>query len=127
MVLYMSSGYFFYDFMAMGYYGLLDWTMTVHHWCCIVGLAAALMQDTGANFAVMGMFVAEVSNPTMQLRTMLKHYGLRYTKSYEAMEISFLLMYVFGRYLNGTSLTWALCRCQSNSLPIKLAGFAVLL
>jgi hypothetical protein len=37
-----SAGYFFYDFIAMTYYGLLDWGMFIHHFICIVGMTIGL-------------------------------------------------------------------------------------
>lgn len=38
-LIYCAVGYFFYDFFAMAYYGLLDRTMTIHHWVCIIGMS----------------------------------------------------------------------------------------
>lgn len=126
-LIYVAVGYFLYDFLAMAYYGLLDWTMTIHHWICIIGMSVPLRTNTGANFIVMGMFVAECSNPAMHLRQIVKHYGLRYTKLYESMEVSFLLLYIFGRYINGSSLVWLTCRCSSMSLISKIGAIALLL
>lgn len=126
-LIYCAVGYFFYDFFAMAYYGLLDKTMTIHHWVCIIGMSQPLTTGTSANFVVMGMFVAECSNPAMHLRNIIKHYGLRYTKAYETMEISFLLLYIFGRYINGTSLVWLTCRCPSNPFMAKVSAVALLL
>ena len=37
-----SCGYFAYDFMAMAYFGLLDFDMTVHHMLCIAGMGVTL-------------------------------------------------------------------------------------
>merc|ERR1719263_1804788 len=126
-LIYTAVGYFLYDFFAMAYYGLLDKTMTIHHWVCIIGMSQPLTTDMSANFVVMGMFVAECSNPAMHLRNIIKHYGLRYTKAYESMEISFLLLYIFGRYINGTSLVWLTCRCPSNPFMAKVSAVALLL
>jgi hypothetical protein len=36
---YCSIGYFFYDFAALGYYGLVDQAMTIHHMICIIGMS----------------------------------------------------------------------------------------
>merc|ERR1719263_545337 len=126
-MIYCAVGYFLYDFFAMAYYGLLDWTMTIHHWICIIGMSYPLTYGMSANYVVMGMFVAECSNPAMHIRQILRHYGLRYTKSYESMEITFLLLYVFGRILNGTSLVWLTCRCHHNGSFTKLASVGLLL
>lgn len=39
-----SAGYFFYDFVAMAYYGLLDKGMFIHHNICIIGMLLALAE-----------------------------------------------------------------------------------
>ena len=78
LVLMSSTGYFTYDFIAMALLGLLDLDMTVHHILCVSGLCVTLQQEVGANLVVMGLFVAEISNPAMHMRIMLKHIGLRY-------------------------------------------------
>lgn len=41
-ILIMSSGYFSYDFLAMAYFNLLDFDMTVHHLLCIFGMIVTL-------------------------------------------------------------------------------------
>jgi hypothetical protein len=126
-MIYCAVGYFLYDFFAMAYYGLLDRTMTIHHWICIFGMSYPLTYNMSANYIVMGMFVAECSNPAMHTRQILRHYGLRYSKAYESMEITFLMLYVFGRILNGTSLVWLTCRCHENAFIVKLCSVGLLL
>ena len=125
-LIYCAVGYFLYDFLAMAYYGLLDKTMTIHHWICIIGMSYPLTYDMSANYIVMGMFVAECSNPAMHVRQILRHYGLRYSRAYESMEISFLLLYIFGRFINGTSLVWLTCRCQENNTIVKFCSVGLL-
>ena len=110
-LIYWSVGYMLYDFFAMTYYGLLDKAMTFHHWICIIGMSYPLTYGMSANYIVMGMFVAEVSNPAMNIKIILRLYGFRYTKAYETAELAFLVIYIFGRILNGTSLVWLTCRC----------------
>ena len=124
-LLYTAVGYFLYDFLAMAYYGLLDMTMSIHHWVCIIGMSLPLVYDKSGNYVVMGMFVSEASNPFMHVRVMLRHYGLRYTKSYELMEILFLIFYIFGRLLNGTSMIYHTWLCEDNILPIRLCAIAL--
>lgn len=100
-LLYCAVGYFTYDLLAMAYYGLLDMAMVIHHGVCIFGMTYPLVQGVSGNFVVCGMFVAECSNPPMHIRVILRHLGLRYTKAYETAEISFILLYCFGRLLMG--------------------------
>lgn len=103
-LMYVAAGYFIYDYFAMVYYGLVDITMTFHHWVCIISLTLPFTYGMSGNYILMAMYVAEGSNPFMHLRTILRHFGLRYTKAYESMEISFMLFYIYGRILVGLGL-----------------------
>ena len=116
-----------YDFSAMAYYGLLDFGMTFHHLICIIGMSFPLTYGMSANYIVMGMFVAEVSNPTMHARLIMRQYGLRYTKMYELTEILFLIIYIFGRVLLGMRLTMNTCLCQHNAFIVKLCSAGILI
>jgi hypothetical protein len=120
-----TVGYFIYDFSAMAYYGLLDQAMTYHHWLCIIGMTVPLTYGQSANFIVQGMFISEVSNAYMHFRIILKQHGLRYTKSYEAMEILFMVLYFIGRLVIGTGVVWNTISCQNNYTIVKLASVAL--
>jgi len=126
MLIYTAVGYFLYDFTAMAYYGLLDKTMVIHHAICIVGMSLPLTYDMSANFIVMGMFIAESSNPFMHVRVILKHYGLRYTKAYECMEITFMSLYMYGRILLGAGVVWNTCLCQHNHFMVRFCSAALM-
>lgn len=125
-LLYTAVGYFLYDFTAMAYYGLLDKTMTIHHWICIIGMSLPLTYNMSANYVVMGMFVAETSNPFMHARCIIRNYGLRYTKIYEFMEISFMLFYIYCRIFLGIGLTFNNCLCQYNSIIVRGCSLCLL-
>ena len=125
-LIYTAVGYFLYDFTAMALYGLLDTTMTIHHWICIVGMSLPLTYNLSANYIVMGMFIAECSNPFMHIRVILKHYGLRYSKAYECMEITFMMLYIYGRILMGLGVVWNTCRCSHNHFMVRFCSFGLL-
>ena len=125
-MIYIAVGYFIYDFTAMAYYRLLDATMTIHHWICIIGMSLPLTYDKSANFIVMGMFIAESSNPFMHIRCILKHYGLRYSKAYETMEITFMLLYIYGRIFLGLQVVWITCMCKDNAYIVRFCSFGLL-
>ena len=127
MVLYIAVGYFQYDFWAMAYYGLLDSTMVIHHSICILGMSVPLTHGFSANHVVRGMLVAEVSNPFMHVRCILKHYGLRYTLSYETMEIMFMMLYIFSRIILGCHLVSITCLCKTNHQIAKACSVLLLL
>lgn len=85
-----SAGYFFYDFMAMVYFRLMDRSMFIHHFICMFGMAYCVLTDISANSLIAALFVSEISNPAMHIRVVLKHLNKRYTKAYEAAELMYI-------------------------------------
>lgn len=111
-ILVVSSGYFSYDFLSMAWFGLLDLDMTIHHLLCICGMIYTLSLGKGANFVVAGLFVAEVSNPAMHMRIMLKHIGLRYSRAYEIAEFCYFFMFFLGRMVAGHPVVYYTVTCD---------------
>jgi hypothetical protein len=126
MLIYTSVGYFTYDFLCMAWYGLLDVTMIIHHTVVAMGMSLALVQGRNASLVVGGMFIAEVSNPPMHVRVMLRHLGLRYSKAYEWCEIWFIMLYTFGRIIVGLYQVHQVCSCESALFLVKFAAVALL-
>jgi len=106
-----SGGYFLYDLLGMYVFGLLDLDMTIHHSLCISGIAVVLLDGHDACHVVAGLFVAEVSNPAMHLRKMLRNIGKRYTFAYEVAEYSYFVMFFFGRVVMGHPVVWDTVTC----------------
>jgi hypothetical protein len=121
-LIYTAVGYFAYDFVCMGYYGLLDSAMFFHHILTAFGMCTCLMYGNSANLIIFGMFAAEVSNPMMHMRVILKHLGLRYTKAYEACEIGFIVLYFYGRIICGASCLWQTLNCNELMMIAKFAA-----
>lgn len=115
-----------YDFTAMAYYGMLDFAMSFHHWTCIIGMSLPLTYGLSGNYIVLGMYIAEISNPFMHVRCVLRSYGLRYTKSYELMEILFMMLYIYGRLIIGPYIVWSTVTCESNHFIVRLASVGLL-
>jgi len=109
-----SAGYFLYDLVAMAYFGLLDRGMLIHHMMCFWGYGMTLHRNLGAHYTVCGLFVAEISNPAMHTRLLLKHQGKRYTKAYEVLEITYILLYMYGRIILGGSMVVKVVTCTVN-------------
>ena len=122
-----SSGYFSYDFISMAWFGLLDFDMTVHHLLCISGMAWTLALGKGSNFVVAGLFVAEVSNPAMHMRIMLKHIGLRYARSYEIAEFCYFVMFFVGRIIVGIPVVYSTVACDQMNWLGKFVCLGVLM
>lgn len=125
-MIYIAVGYFTYDLLCMTWYGLLDWAMLLHHNFTAFGMLLSLCSETSACLIVLGMFVAEVSNPPMHVRVMLKHLGLRYTKAYETCEISFIMLYCYSRIFCGSWMTWRACNCQHLYIFQKITAVFLL-
>lgn len=123
----MSSGYFIYDFLAMAYYGLLDIPMTIHHGVVVLGEIMTIYRGTSASLSLAAMFIAEISNPAMHIRVILKHVGLRYTKIYELFELIFIFLYVFVRLLLGFYIVWEMIQCSSLDLTVRVSAVVILI
>jgi len=121
-----SGGYFLYDMISMGYFHLLDLDMTIHHSLCIAGICVVLNGGHDAGFVVAGLFVAEVSNPAMHMRVMLRDIGKRYTKAYEVAEYIYFVMFFFGRVIMGHPTVWNTVTCQSMHWLAKIVSLGVL-
>lgn len=85
-----TCSYFLYDLLAMAWLGLLDSGMLLHHFICVSAFSTCIFTGLSANDVVGTLFVTEVSNPAMHLRTILRHMGMRYTKLYEASEFTYM-------------------------------------
>jgi hypothetical protein len=121
----MSAGYFIYDFLAMAFYGLLDAPMTLHHIVVVIGEIMTVELGTAASLSLSALFIAEVSNPAMHMRVILKHLGLRYTKSYEFFELSFLFLYTFGRLFLGTYVVYLMVYCSNLHFTVRIAAVVI--
>ena len=121
----MSIGYFWYDLLAMGYYGLVDKAMFIHHTVSSSGMSEPFISKISMNFYIRTQFIYEVSNPFMHVRCILRHYGLRYTKAYEYSEIIFMLLYMYGRIISGTTVLLQNLYCQSNPMFMKVVNVII--
>lgn len=126
-LLLISSAYFTYDFIAMAYYGLLDWAMTIHHTVVVFGMCANVYAGTSAHVLLGGMFIAECSNPPMHSRAILKHLGLRFTKAFEVFDLCFIVMYMLARLFLGTYQVWQTFQCNGIYLAVKICALFILL
>jgi len=115
-----SISYFIYDFLAMAYYGLLDWAMSIHHFVSVLGQILTLASGHSGILLMCGMFVGEISNPSMHFRMILRHLGLRYTLAYEILEILFIIFYIIGRMVVATPTLYYIDTCGSVNIILKV-------
>ncbi len=106
-----SGGYFIYDVVGMYLFGLLELDMMIHHSLCIGGIIAVVLSGHDLCHVVAGLFVAEVSNPAMHMRVMLRNIGKRYTLAYEYAEYTYFIMFFFGRVVMGHPVVYATVTC----------------
>ncbi len=85
-----------------------------------------LLEGHDAVHVVAGLFVAEVSNPAMHVRVMLRNLGKRYTKAYEVAEYTYFVMFFFGRVLMGHPVVWNTVTCGSMNMLAKIVSLGVL-
>ena len=119
-ILVITCGYFSYDFLSMAWFGLLDFDMTVHHVLCITGMIVTLVLGEGLNYVVMGTFLAEVSNPAMHGRIMLKFLGLRYSRSYDVTEFFYFVSFFVGRFVIGIPVTYMTVSCTKMNMLARI-------
>ena len=75
----------------------------------------------------MGLLVAEVSNPAMHMRIMLKHVGLRYSRAYEVAEFCYFVSFFIGRIILGHPVVYLTVSCGSMNFMGKFISVGVLL
>ena len=58
----------------------------------------------------------------MHVRLILKNMGLRYTKMYELLEITYIVLYMYGRLFVGTSVMIKTIMCTQNPYFVQIAA-----
>jgi len=101
--------------------------MFIHHSMCIVGIYTSLCEGISCNYIVMALYVSEISNPIMHCRMIVKHLGMRYTKLYEILELTYVMLYVYGRVILGTSVVIKTSTCQENNYIVRLISIGIAL
>jgi len=122
-----SFGYFLYDFFIMIYFGIMDSGTFLHHIICMIGMGLSIYDGVAGNYVVLGIYVAEISNPIMHIRMVIKHLGLRFTKAYEFCELSYILLFIYGRIILGTPVMIKTVTCSTNNYVVRFAGVALAL
>ena len=110
----------------MAWFGLLDLDMTIHHMFCVVGIIVTLILDSGASNIIMGLVVAEISNPAMHSRIMLKFLGLRYTRAYEVAEFTYFITFFIGRFPLGIPIVYKSVTCNKLNYLARFISLGVM-
>ena len=116
----LSVSYFAYDMICMMLEGLLDVAMAIHHPLAIFGFCLPLFENISGSYAMMALFCSEISNPPMHMRHLMRLSGRRYTKAYETSEITFMLLYLFGRVIIAVPIAYENLVCPVNHYIFKI-------
>ena len=102
----------------------IDFEMSIHHLLCIFGMTLTLYYGNGANYVVMGIFIAEVPVPFYLIRHLLKKKELRYSRSYEVIEILYFSSFFLGRMVIAIPITYNTAMCSEMNLLARLISVA---
>lgn len=125
LVLIISAGYFIYDLFNCILLGVSDKEMELHHSFVILGLYMGVAFDNSANEMLRAILVAEVTNPIMHIRMILRNYELKNSFIYLVLEIVYIIIYIIARMVYGTRVVFFTVFCWDNLLLVKVAGSGV--
>jgi len=114
-----SGAYFTYDFFACAVYGLMDMGLILHHGMCLIGIMSCEMMDN-CTTALIGLFLAEVSNFPMHFRAILRTLKMRYTKLFEFADCLYIVTYIIARGIFITLLVITATPVSETPLTIRL-------
>ena len=120
-----SISYFIYDTVCMYLEKTIDKFIVIHHFFSFLGLFVPYIENVNGIYAMIGIFVTEISNPPMYLKNYTKMFGMRYTRTYELAELFFLIVYFIGRGILAWSYVYYSVTCHSNHWIFKLTCFGL--
>ena len=92
-----SMGYFTYDMIYAEVFGVHDLAMRFHHICVLIGGYTLYCQDKGGAIGVLCIGLTELSNPSMQIRLILKSRKEQDRTLYKIAETTFAVSFSFNR------------------------------
>lgn len=117
-----TFGHFVVDLIYMQYKGFLDRGNLIHHTLGLTVYFLHVVSPNHGNFLAYIMFPGEWSNVAMHFREIFKHIGMRYTKTYLAVEKFYFFSYMFGRLVvYGYALIFCLFGCSEIWLILKIS------
>ena len=90
------NGYFLYDFIrSLMYDTKHNRAMLVHHLVCILFTSASLVSGLSGTEINFSLFLAELTNPMLQVRWLMRNAGTREGVLYELNQVLFLKLFSF--------------------------------
>ena len=120
----LSLSYFTYDLIYCAVCG--DFMNVVHHMFTMGGLASGVLNGKSGAELVACLFLMEVSNPSLHLRTVLIDMGLKTSSLASVNSLVFALMFLVCRLVIGPPLVWKTLASPDNDYIVKAGGFGIL-
>lgn len=119
-----SLSYFTYDLIYCALGG--DFMSVVHHMFTMGGLASGVLNGRSGAELVACLFLMEVSNPSLHLRTVFIEMGLKTSMLASINSLVFALMFLVCRLVIGPPLVWKTLASPDNDYIVKAGGFGIL-
>ena len=119
----LSLGYFVYDF----FYCLLNNEVenVVHHMFTVGGLASGVITGRSGPELVGCLFLMEVSNPSLHLRSMLRELNMKDSLLATLNDLLFALLFLLCRLIVGPPLVWRTVVHDSNTYIVKAGALGI--
>ena len=98
----------------------------VHHMFTMGGLASGVLNGRSGAELVACLFLMEVSNPSLHLRTVFIEMGLKTSMLASINSLVFALMFLVCRLVIGPPLVWKTLASPDNDYIVKAGGFGIL-
>jgi len=99
--------------------------MVLHHVSVMLGYYSGISFNHSASEMLRGLLVADVSNPIMHTRLIVRNFGLKHTKLYLYMDVVYMIIYVVARSAFGAMATYWTVFCKGNLFIVKISAFIV--
>lgn len=123
--MFISIGYFIYDFIWCIVYQPEPKIMLYHHLASIIAIFYILLHGSSGSEAVGGLGSLELTNPLLQARWFLRTLGYMNTTLYKFVEVTFFILFLVVRLGYGSKLLISVLRSQKSAIPVK--GCTILL
>ncbi|OMJ66500.1 hypothetical protein SteCoe_36627 [Stentor coeruleus] len=124
-VLSISLGYFLYDTICMFVLNIYDRSIILHHTLVFSGVISGLATKTGGIEMTFGYFVAECTNPLLQIKESLKTLGQKDTLAFFYMEIIFILGYLLSRIGMGVPVIYYILQSYQVILIERITALSM--
>lgn len=120
-----SLAYFAYDTICCILLDVSDTEMVVHHICVMLGYYTGISFNHSASEMLRALLLADLSNPIMHTRLIVRNYGLKHTKLYLYMDLIYMFIYILARTILGFMTTYFTVFCMNNLFIVKVSGLGV--